>query len=380
MADTKPKQKAAPKPKPKRKAASAKPKPAQKRTAAPKSKPKPKPRPKKLTVAVTGPTGDIGIAALKALDASPKVGKIVGMARRPFDPASHGLKKVVYQRGDVLDRKAVEELVAGADVVMHLAFIIFGDPTEAQTINLEGSRNVFEAAVEAKAKRLVYTSSVAAYGFHSDNPQPLHEDVEPRGTDSFYYSAQKAELERELHRMVDGSDVETYVFRPCIVAGPDALTMISAMMEQLQLGGRLPQITTFLNNMPFLKPVLPDPGTPFQLVHHDDVAQALVAAITGRGEPGIYNLAGEGTISFGDYASAIGWYSVPVPNFAVEVTAEVIARIPFAPAELSWINAARVPVVMDTEKAREKLGWEPAYDTRETLAETVEGAREEGLI
>jgi len=71
---------------------------------------------------------------------------------------------------------------------------------------------------------------------------------------------------------------------------------------------------------------------------------------------------------------------VPIPNLAVEVTAEVIDRIPFAPAELSWINALRVPVVMDTAKAREKLGWKPAHDTRETLAETIEGAREEGLV
>ncbi|MFL5894924.1 MAG: epimerase, partial [Thermoleophilaceae bacterium] len=145
-------------------------------------------------------------------------------------------------------------------------------------------------------------------------------------------------------------------------------------------GGRLPQITRFLDTVPFLRPVLPDPGNPFQLVHHDDVAQALVAAITGRGEPGIYNLAADGTIQIADLASALGWYSLPIPNLAVEVTAEVIARIPFAPAELSWINALRVPVLMDTAKAREKLGWQPAYDTRETLAETVEGARAEGVI
>src|SRR3954471_12809237 len=333
-----------------------------------------------FTVAITGPTGDIGRALLRQLDDSPEVDRIIGMARRPFNPSELGLEKTEYRQGDILDKDRITELVDGADVLVHLAFIIFGGRDETQQVNLEGTRNVFEAAVEAGVKRFVYTSSVAAYGFHDDNPQPLTEEVVPKGTDEFYYSAQKAELERELHRMVDGSDLETYVFRPCIVAGPDALTMISAMMEQLQLGGRLPQITTFLNTVPFLKPVLPDPGTPFQLVHHDDVAQALVAAITGRGEPGIYNLAGDGTISFGDYASAIGWYSVPVPSFAVDVTAGVISRLPSMPAELSWIEAARVPVLMDTTKAREKLGWEPAYDTRETLAETVEGARQEGLI
>jgi UDP-glucose 4-epimerase len=333
-----------------------------------------------LTVAITGPTGDIGRALLRELDKAPEVDKVIGMARRPFNPAELGLTKTEYRQGDILEPDSITGLVEGADVLVHLAFVILGGRDETQKINLEGTRNVFEAAVSSGVKRFVYTSSVAAYGFHDENPQPLTEEVAPKGTDEFYYSAQKAELERELHRLVADTDVEAYVFRPCIVAGPDALTLIEEMMKQLQLGGRLPQITTFLNTVPFLKPVLPDPGAPFQLVHHDDVAQALVASITGRGEPGIYNLAGEGTISVSDLAGAVGWYSVPVPNLAAKVTADVIARIPFAPAEFSWINALRVPVVMDTQKAREKLGWAPIYDTRETLAETVEGAREEGLL
>jgi UDP-glucose 4-epimerase len=329
-----------------------------------------------LTVAITGPTGDIGRALLRALDDAPEVDRVIGMARRPFDPGKFGLEKTEYRQGDVLQRESLDELLEGADVLVHLAFIILGGREETQRINLEGTRNVFEAATSAGLPRFVYTSSVAAYGFHEENPQPLTEEVVPKGTDDFYYSAQKAELERELHRLVDGSEVDTYVFRPSIVAGGDALMLIRAIMEQLQLGGRLPQVTAFMKSVPFLKPVLPDPGTPFQLVHQDDVAQALVAAITGRGEPGIYNLAGDGTISFGDLASALGWYSVPVPNVAVDVTAELVARVPFAPAELQWINAARVPVIMDTAKARQKLGWQPAYDTRETLADTVAAARD----
>jgi nucleoside-diphosphate-sugar epimerase len=333
-----------------------------------------------LTVAITGPTGDIGRALLRQLDAAPEVDRIIGMARRPFNPGDFDLEKTEYRQGDILDEDSITGLVEDADVLVHLAFIILGSHEETHRINLEGTRNVFGAATSAGLKRFVYTSSVAAYGFHDDNPQPLTEEALPKGTDEFYYSAQKAELERELHRMVDESDVDSYVFRPCIVAGGDALMLIRVMLEQIQLGGRLPQITTFLNSVPFLRPVLPDPGTPFQLVHQDDVAQALVAAVTGRGEPGIYNLAGDGSIQFSDLASAIGWYSVPVPRFAVGATAELVARIPFAPAEFQWINAARVPVIMDTQKAREVLGWSPAFDTRETLADTVASARREGLV
>ena len=333
-----------------------------------------------LTVAITGPTGDIGRSLLRELDTDPEVDRVIGMARRPFNPAELGLERTEYRQGDILDEDSLKGLLEGADVLVHLAFIIVGGREETHRINLKGTRNVFDAATSAGLKRFVYTSSVAAYGFHEENPQPLTEEVAPKGTDQFYYSAQKAELERQLHRMVDGSEVDAYVFRPSIVAGHDALTLITAILEQVQLGGRLPQITSFLKSVPLVKPVLPDPGTPFQLVHHDDVAQALGAAVTGRGEPGIYNLAGDGTISFGDLASSIGWYSVPVPHAAVELTADMIARIPFAPAELQWINAARVPVLMDTHKAREKLGWEPAYDTRETLGDTAEAARGKGLI
>jgi UDP-glucose 4-epimerase len=357
-----------------------KPKSQTKAQSKPRPKPRPKPKPKKLKVAVTGPTGDIGIAALKALDASPKVGEIVGMARRPFDPASHGLKKVTYQQGDVLDRKAVEELCAGADVVMHLAFIIFGDPDEAQKINLEGSRNVFEAAVGAKAKRLVYTSSVAAYGFHSDNPQPLHEDVEPRGTDSFYYSAHKAELEALLDEVAGPTSTDTYVFRPCIVAGPEAPTLIETMVNTLPVYGQVPALRRIIGEIPFLAPVLPDPGMPFQLVHHDDVADALVAAAEGRGEPGRYNLAADGEMTVATLARALGWWSVPVPGGALGPLDGLLSRVPGLPAEVAWLTTFRVPVVMDTARAADQLGWKPSYDAEQTLAATVDELRDQGRL
>ena len=64
-----------------------------------------------LTVAVTGPTGDIGRAFLRACDRSRAIGRVLGMARRPFDPAERGLRKTEYRQGDVLDRDAVDALV-----------------------------------------------------------------------------------------------------------------------------------------------------------------------------------------------------------------------------------------------------------------------------
>ena len=73
-------------------------------------------------------------------------------------------------------------------------------------------------------------------------------------------------------------------------------------------------VRRLLDVMPVLKPVIPDPGVPFQLVHHDDVATAMRAAVQGRGTPGIYNLAGDGTLTMSDLASELGWYAIPVPD------------------------------------------------------------------
>jgi UDP-glucose 4-epimerase len=328
-----------------------------------------------LTVAVTGPTGDIGKPAVRALEESEEVERIVGMARRPFDPAAQGWKRTEYQQGDMLDGASVEALVEGADVVVHLAFVIFGSHDETRKNNLEGSRNVFEAAVAAGAKRLVYASSVAAYGFHADNPQPLTEEVEPRGTEGFYYSAQKAELEALLEDLLSGSQTEAYVLRPCIVAGPEAPTLIEEIGDMMSMGGALAPAQRLLESLPVVAPVLPDPGVPFQLVHHDDVATAIRAAALGHGEPGVYNIAAEDPLTTGDIADALGWRSIPIPRLAIDAAIRLVGAAPLMPARAGWINAFTVPVVMDCAKARRELGWRPERRARETLVETVAAAR-----
>ena len=333
-----------------------------------------------LTVAVTGPTGEIGLPLLEELERDGRVGAVRGMARRPFDPAGEGWKKVAYRRGDILDRASLDELFAGADVAVHLAFAIFGGREETRRVNLEGSRNVFEAAVEAGVERLVYASSVAAYGFHPDNPQPLTEDVPTRGSESFYYSAQKAELEAMLDDVLAGSGVDAHVFRPCIVAGPRATLLIEKVVDGARLGDPLPVLRRGLGRLPLPRPLLPDGGAPIQLVHHDDVARAMAAAIAGEGAPGAYNLAGEGEIVIGDVARALGWHTVPLPGAAVALGTRLASRFGRLSPQLEWATALRTPVLMDTSKARRELGWTPRFDAAETLIQTAVSARESGLL
>lgn len=322
-----------------------------------------------LTIAVTGPTGEIGISAVTALEREPAVERIVGMARRDFDPAQRGWRKTVYQQGDILDRDAVDGLVAQADVVVHLAFIIMGSRQESERVNLQGTRNVFEATVAAqRPRRLVYTSSVAAYGYHSDNPVPLTEDVPARGSDEHYYSAQKAACERVLAEVTEGSSLEVFVLRPCIVAGPEAHALADAMPWN-QLPAPVRTVANALRGaVPMLKPVVPDPGVPLQLVHHDDVATAIALAATVPAQPGVYNIAGDGVVTFADVAKALGGRPVRVPAAAASAASAAISRLPFVPSALEWLHAARTSVVMDTAKARSELGWQPAHSSAETLA------------
>jgi UDP-glucose 4-epimerase len=333
-----------------------------------------------LKVAVTGPTGEIGKPLMAELEQRDAVGSVVGMARRAFDPSVEGWEKVEYRRGDILDRGSLAALFDGADVAVHLAFAIFGDREEARKINLEGTRNAFETAIKAGVKRLVYASSVAAYGFHPENPQPLTEEVPAWGSDSFYYSAQKAELEDLLDELLPGSGVEAYVFRPCIVAGPRATMLIEQTVDAVRAFDPLPQVRRGVERLPLVGPVLPDPGVPVQLVHHDDVARAMAAAICGDGPPGVYNLAGEGEIRIRDLARALGWRWVPVPRPAVGIGTALARRLSFASPKLEWAIAAGTPVLMDTAKARRELGWQPRHDADETLRETVSGARDKGIL
>ena len=295
---------------------------------------------------------------------------MLAMARRPFDPGQIGWHKTEYRRGDILDRAGVDELVAGVDVVAHLAFIVVKASASSYQINVEGSRNVFEAAAAAGVPRLVYTSSVAAYGYHAHEGL-LTEDAPTRGTERHAYSRQKADVERVLGESLAGSATDAYVFRPCIVAGPDAPALLD-QAPYLRLEPALPTAALrALRRVPGLRPVLTDHGVPFQLVHHDDVATALAAGVLARGKPGIYNLAGPGEVHWSDVAHELGWYALPIPKRALDATADILARIPALEVQAGWLEAMRVPMLMDCSRARRELGWEPAYDGLQTLHELV---------
>src|SRR3954469_12445013 len=179
-----------------------------------------------LTVAVTGPTGTFGFGLMPLLQDDDRIGRIVGIARRPFDPAEHGWTKLEYRQGDVRDPDALEDAFADADVVVHLAFMITGTASRADTraINVEGTMNAFRPAAAAGVRPLVYPSSVAAYGFHPDNPIGMTEDWPVRPAARLFYAQEKAEIETLLaEEAAAHPELDLYLLRPPIVLGPHAV-------------------------------------------------------------------------------------------------------------------------------------------------------------
>ena len=123
---------------------------------------------------------------------------------------------------------------------------------------------------------------------------------------------------------------------------------------------------------PILKPVVPYPGIPLQLVHHDDVAEAIALVATAPAPPGAYNIAGDGVVMVSEVAKALGGRPVRVPAVAASAASAAISRAPFIPSMLEWLHVARASVVMDTTKARTQLGWCPVHSSAETLAALAE--------
>jgi nucleoside-diphosphate-sugar epimerase len=325
-----------------------------------------------LTVAVTGPTGTFGHGLIPLLQEDDRVGKVVGIARRPFDPSAEGWTKMEYRQGDVRDEEALQKAFAGADVVVHLAFIIVGGNRESvRGINVEGTLNTFRAAAAAGVRRFVYASSVAAYGFHRDNPVGMREDWPTRPAGRLFYAQEKAELEQLLQdEAAQHPELQLYLLRPPVVLGPNTVG------GKAILPGPLAPLNKYLQSGIRRLPVpLPGlvPDLPLQFIHEDDVGSALLQCVVGAGPPGAYNIAGDDVISLVDVARELRIIPVTLPPRPVQRAARIAAGLPWLPPMAEWVEAFSHPAIMDTTRAKELLGWQPRYTSLEALQATLDG-------
>ncbi len=318
------------------------------------------------TVAITGASGIFGKSLCARLSDDPAVDAIVGVARRPFDPSEYGWTKMTFRSADVLNSEQLDEAFEGADVVVHLAFTVLDrgmDADRVRRINVDGSANVFNAAARARARRVVYASSIAAYGAWPDNPVPIPESHPTRGNPAFYYAEHKSQVEALLDDFERKHPIEVVRIRPCIVVGPNSVGLFRGPVPT-------PLAGVFLSRL--IPKVVPDPGlAPLQLVHEDDVAEVFALAIAQPDVSGAYNLAGDGTMNGADLARALGGFRVPVPQGIARRVVDAAYRARISPTGSAWIDMAAHPVVVDTSRVKSELGWKPQYDTRSALEDML---------
>ena len=322
-----------------------------------------------LTVAVTGPTGTLGFGLMPLLQADERIASVVGIARRPFDANEYGWSKMTYRQGDVRDLAALEEAFQGTDVVVHLAFMITGAATREtiRQINVEGTLNAFRAAAAVGARRFVYASSVAAYGFHPDNPVGMTEDWPARSATRLFYAQEKAEIERLLdEEAASHLSLGLYLLRPPIVLGPDAVGAKSLLPGPL--APAIHRIGGLMGRVPV--PVI-TPPVPMQFIHEEDVGQAFLLCIVGAGPPGVYNITGDGVLSGNKVLRELGLVPIPAPARLLRAAARGVSALPFAPPFAGWAEVFTHPAIMDASKAKKELGWRPRYNSLETLRDTL---------
>lgn len=325
-----------------------------------------------LTVAVTGVTGTFGTSLVPLLEADERVGRVVGVSRRPPD---HGDPDVEFRSGDVRDLPSLVESFVGADVVVHLAFLIVGNaaPATLRETNVVGTLNAFRAAVAVGARRFVLASSLAAYGFGPDLPIGIPEQHPVRPGDRFFYAAEKAETEQALAaEAAEHPEIEVYVLRPCGVVGPNALGGKDLAPGRFAPAARRLAERVLRARLPLPLPV-PVPALRLQLVHHDDVGEALHRAVVADGPPGTYNIAGDGVVTLVDLVREFGAAPIPLPEAVAQVPARILTALPLPPP-LQWIEAGTHPLIMDTTRARTRLGWRPRYSGLDAWRDTLRPA------
>lgn len=318
-----------------------------------------------MRVAVTGATGNIGTSLVAALGASSEVDEIVGIARRR--PDWHP-PKVRWVAADIT-ADDLGPAFAGADAVVHLAWGIqpSRDLRSLHRVNVGGSQRVVAAALAAGAGTLVHASSIGAYGAGPPGSGRVDESWPTDGIDSSFYSRHKAYVERVLDRVeLTEPQLRVVRMRPVLVGKRESATGV----RRLFLGPLLPN--ALVGRLPVTPAVS---GLRIQLIHSDDVADAMRRALLDPVARGAYNLTAEPVLQPRDLAAALGANPLPVPAALARAAADLSWRLRLQPTPAGWMDAALLAPLVSAERARRELGWRPTHDAHEVLAEILDGLR-----
>lgn len=315
-----------------------------------------------MRVLVTGGSGFLGTGVVAGLAAA---GHEVtsGDLRVPESPAggggaSAGPHRVRHVALDVTDAAAVSAAVAGHDAVVHLASVVDPDGMgrdAAYRVDVDGSRHVLDACVEHGVRRLVVSSSGAAYGYHADNPVPLTEDWPVRGTEAFAYSHHKALVERMLaDARRSHPELEQVVLRIGTILGDRVDNQITALFHR-------PRLLAIRGS-----------DSPFVFIWDADLVAIVVRAVTD-GPAGVYNVAGTGTLTIDEIARRLGKKTLALPEGLLKAALAVAKRFRatrYGPEQTGFL---RYRPVLDNTRLREEFGYTPELTSAEAFDRWLAG-------
>jgi len=302
-------------------------------------------------VLVTGAAGFIGKSLIAELARINLNSEIFALDVREV-PAHERFANVTYLCGDVRD-PALRDVfgVRRPQTVVHLASVVAvgGDPQRDWEIDVLGTKNVLQSSLDAGIEHLIVTSSGSAYGYHADNPVPLHETDPLRGNADFPYARNKREVEEMLIEWHDlHPDLKQTVFRPCTVLGPTTDNQITAIFERPVVMG------------------VSGTATPFSLIADSDVVAALVQAVH-QPRPGIYNLAGDGTLSLREIAELNHKPYVTIPPALLKSALWLLHLLRVTKLGPGHTKFIQYRPVLSNDRLKSEFGFTPDYDARQVF-------------
>jgi UDP-glucose 4-epimerase len=310
-------------------------------------------------VLVTGGSGFLGTSVVAGLAASEIIECVVSADIRTPNPGVRS-PGIVYERVDVTDAADLPALLRRhrIDTVVHLASIVNPGKnttvTEEFAVDVEGSRAVFAACVEAGVSRIVVSSSGASYGYHPDNPEWITERDPLRGNDDFPYSRHKRLVEEMLAELRETEpQLSQTVFRIATILGPSVDNQITALWDSRR-------VLTVAGS-----------DSPFVFVWVDDVVAAMLRAATG-GPAGIFNVAGDGKLTVKDIARGLGKKQIVVSAWVLAVAlwlGHLLRLTPHGPTQVKFL---RYRPVLDNSALKAVFGFTPHRTSQEAFEAYLE--------
>ena len=319
-----------------------------------------------MRIAITGATGNIGTATLRRLGGEGEH-RLIGLARRVPERPPDGIE-AEWVAADLTDDACLDTLTlafAGADAVVHLAwgFQPSHDETYLEQLGVGGTRRVLEAVVRAGVPHLVHLSSVGAYSPKHDDA-PVDESWPTGGVRSSPYSRHKVAAERLLdgHERRGGTALISRL-RPGIVG------QRSAGSALLRYGVPALVPARALAHVPLL-PL--DRGLTVPMVHADDVADAVARELRSR-VGGAFNLAADPPVTTALIARGLEARPLHVPSALLRPLMSAAWHARLQQVDPGWLDLAFAVPLLDTSRARQRLGWSPAVDAESVLREVLTG-------